>query len=334
MASIVYGHDGKDDDASAADAGAQRPEASTGGEAAESMGVYVTPHARITKQEKEYGFLSCGIDTLDLSGYVNWGNDWPDLMDDLSSGKDKALKCNGTALFRDTCCGPLLITSTGKPPMFRFHLEAKYFHLYLGISSKPAGSTPNLYVSFKSRAIWDIGVRGLADLFRKMIYEMGGESCGLKPSRADLCADFLVPGGLSLSMLRKYSVPEDLLTCDIMQGANLETFYVGSPHAAIRARIYDKAKESIKHHKEWFRNIWKVEKLEDIWRVEFQLRREALKAYGLDTIDALLATLGGMWRDLSVNWFSLRLKDDSNTSGGAFIRSGKRSSRARTNSAW
>jgi hypothetical protein len=257
--------------------------------------------------------LSCGIDTLDLSGNVSWGEDWSSVNRELGEGRGRAQAADKSVFFRDTCCGPLLISPRGKPPMYRYHLQAKDLHLFVSMS--PDGEkTPNVYVSFLSRSLWGCGVKVLLAMVGRLVGELGGTVKALKPSRVDLCADFHVPGGLCLSVLRDLGVPEDIMTSDIMKGCQLETFYIGARHGSIQARVYDKAKESLKNYKEWFLDIWHVEKLEDIWRVEFQLRREALRQYGLNTVPELLAALGGMWADLTVNWYSLRLRDDSNTS--------------------
>ena len=277
-----------------------------------SMGSPVTPHAGITEVE-DWRFLACGIDTLDLGVYVKWGDNWQSLRDELGKGKERARVSNRPVFFRDTCAGTTMICPTGKPPMYRYHLHAKDFHLYLAIASE-AENTPNVYVSFLSKSIWRSGVRRLVELIKQLISEFGGDLRSIKPSRVDLCADFLIPGGVTLEMLREYGVPADVMTCDIMKGASLETYYIGSPSASIRARVYDKAKECLEHHKEFFKDIWEVDQLGDVWRVEFQLRREALKSYGLDSIESLLAAQGSLWADLTGNWYSLRLQDDSNTS--------------------
>lgn len=90
----------------------------------------------------------------------------------------------------------------------------------------------------------------------------------------------------------------------------LETFYVGAPGAEIRLRIYDKGKEIGKTGKEWFLPLWGRDGPEDIWRVEFQLRREALKDLDIDNLDDLVSALGGIWRYLTEEWFSLRQHDN------------------------
>jgi len=48
--------------------------------------------------------------------------------------------------------------------------------------------------------------------------------------------------------------------------------------------------------------------------VEFQIRREVLKEFGINQMADLVAKAGGLWSYLTGHWFSLRLPDDSNVS--------------------
>ena len=249
--------------------GGGTPPAGAGPPPAASMGKLVTPHAGFT----EARFLSCGIDTLDLSGYVDWGDGWLPLKRKLDNGKCVAEHADKPVVLQDSSCGPCLVLPRGKPPMFRYHLQTLLHHVFIGIGGDAEpGKTPNVYVSILSRRLWGRGVSNSVGLVKGLIEsDLGGRVRALVVSRADLCADFLVPGGLSLDMLRTFGVPEDIQTCDIMQGATLETYYIGSPKASIRARVYDKSKEVLEHHKEWFEDIWKAP-LQDVFRVEFQFR--------------------------------------------------------------
>jgi hypothetical protein len=91
----------------------------------------------------------------------------------------------------------------------------------------------------------------------------------------------------------------------------LETCYFGSPAAPIRLRIYDKGKEVLKKgEKLWFADLWGTNDLENIWRVEFQLRRPALKQLKINDFEDLWQRPGGVWNYLTNEWFSLRLRDN------------------------
>ncbi|MBU5639103.1 replication initiation factor domain-containing protein, partial [Geomonas sp. Red69] len=74
----------------------------------------------------------------------------------------------------------------------------------------------------------------------------------------------------------------------IIKAGILETCYFGSPAAPIRIRIYNKGKEVLKKgEKLWFADMWGTDDLEDIWRVEFQLRRAALKQFKVNDFSDL-----------------------------------------------
>lgn len=57
-------------------------------------------------------------------------------------------------------------------------------------------------------------------------------------------------------------------------------------------------------------DLWKRESAEDIWRIEFQLRRTALKQFSINSINDLEEKKAGVWRYLTTKWFSLRLPDN------------------------
>jgi hypothetical protein len=83
------------------------------------------------------------------------------------------------------------------------------------------------------------------------------------------------------------------------------------------ARLYDKTTEIAKSGKAWFREIWAASgtynSSEPVWRLEFQLRRPALRSFArslggapLDTWEDVAPAIAPLWRDLSTRWLSLR----------------------------
>jgi hypothetical protein len=91
-----------------------------------------------------------------------------------------------------------------------------------------------------------------------------------------------------------------------------EVFRRGAP---IQCRIYDNGKEVMKEGmKLWFLEVWGLDHCSNVWRIEFQLRRSALRQYHIESVADLLAGVRGIWRDLTENWLSVRVPDDSNTS--------------------
>ena len=275
-----------------------------------SRALSVTRHAPFTNLES-WNLLLCGIDTLDIGLEVVWTADWPTTSAELELLKQKAAGTPGL-LSSDQ---RYLILPSGKPPNYRWHLQWPEFHLFVAKGAEPQGPSPNVYASISSETLWHKGLHAAVELVCAEVIQLGGQVRNIKPSRCDLAVDFQIPGGLSLEFLRTLRTPHHPQHSHIMRGDVLETFYHGAKQSPIQLRIYDKAAEiaagGIKY---WFYDLWKVLLSVDVWRVEFQLRRETLKQFGINQIDDLTHHLGGLWRYLTDDWFSLRLPDDTNVS--------------------
>jgi hypothetical protein len=90
----------------------------------------------------------------------------------------------------------------------------------------------------------------------------------------------------------------------------------------LAARLYCKSIEIEQSHKPWFRDVWAQSPLYDaarpVWRLEFQLRREAIvgiqleDGHGpLDTWEDVLGHAGGVWRYLTRKWLALKHRTKS-----------------------
>ncbi len=273
--------------------------------------VSVTRLAQITKGSSKPVPLACGVDTLDLGLYITWGRRWDDLMSLLDLAKEQAAGTDGIPLVD----GTFLMLPGGKPPAYRWHLQWPEFHLYLGRSPEPQQKTPNGYASINAKTLWSMGVPGAVEFVSRRIKMLEGELQSIKPSRCDLAADFRLSGPLELPFLLDHRVPQHVQHSHNMTGSSLETFYHGAKKSPIQLRIYDKALEVFKGGtKLWFYDLWGATPADQVWRVEYQLRRESLKQFGINTVEDLIEKSGGLWQYLTEDWFSLRERDDSNTS--------------------
>jgi hypothetical protein len=125
------------------------------------MALSVTRHAQISQEGIEggkYRALACGVDTLDLGLYVEWGDNWPALHEELTLTKAKAEQ-EKNVLWRTFGAADSVFHPTGKPPQYRYHFEVPLGHFYLGKSGE-VGNTPNAYVSISARSLWANGVAG------------------------------------------------------------------------------------------------------------------------------------------------------------------------------
>jgi len=283
---------------------------------AQRMAESVTRHAEITG-EKEYQVLASGVDSLDVGIYVDWGAGGIGLEECLDDLKTRAQGTEGVSC-EGLLAQPCLVLPAGKSSGYKYHLLAGDCHLFLasmGSDSKPRLGTPNAYASLGCRSLWTKGIRQAVGDSCQLIDDLGGKVVGVKPSRCDLCVDLEMTENLSLEFLRDHRVSQSNSTKHFERNGQLESYYVGSRSGAIQARIYDKGREVLRGGtKEWFFEIWGTSPPARIWRVEFQLRRRALKQFGIQSVDELLGKLGGVWAYLCETWLSFRLPDHENVS--------------------
>jgi len=259
---------------------------------------------------KPYNLL-CGFDTLHLGLFVDFSEDsWPEWVIHLQEQKESALGTNG--VIDQTSSGrTFLHLPTAKPPRYRFHLEFPEHHVYLAIAEHPKKGTPNVYACLGAETLWKNGVKPAIELLAADIASFGGVITKYQPSRCDFSADFLISGGIDYNFLMDYRVTRSRAHNPHFKNGILETAYFGDKGSPILLRIYDKSTEIQKSGtKNWFLEMWGIEENKDVWRVEYQIRRKALKDFGINTLDDLYNKAGGIWQNLTTEWFSLRLNDN------------------------
>lgn len=274
-----------------------------------SMMESVTHHAS-NPFDKEFQFLLCGIDSLDLGVYVIWGPDWKRRLHSLDKKKQRARKKGGLliGLPSGRSC---IFKPSGKGENYRFHLQFEAYNLFIGKAARP-GSSPNVYLSIAAKALWLNGIETALSWITEDLKAIGGGSVqSIKISRVDLCADFWVSGGLSYEFLLSHKVTRNDKGKLFLDKNELQTYYVADAKSPIQLRIYNKGLE-VKQGgtKLWFLELWGRESTEDIWRIEFQVRRPALKQFGINSLDDLKNKQAGLWLHLTSEWFSLRLPDN------------------------
>lgn len=83
------------------------------------------------------------------------------------------------------------------------------------------------------------------------------------------------------------------------------------------ARIYNKSLEIKKSGKTWFHQIWLDngwDQQSDVWRVEFQLRRQVLKELKIIDFETFLSKQDELWVYLTQQWLTIRNPSNDNVS--------------------
>lgn len=274
-----------------------------------SMGIPVTPHAT-TPLTDNFQFLLSGIDSLDLGLYVIWGPDWKRRLLNLDSKKQQARKTGGLLITLPSG-RQCIFKPNGKGESYRFHLQFEAYNLFIGKAAYP-GNAPNVYLSIAAATLWLHGIETALAWISEDLKAIGnGTIQQIKVSRLDLCADFHIPGGLSHEFLLSHSVTHNEKGKLFLDKNELQTYYVADASSPVQLRVYNKGLEvRQKGTKLWFLELWQRETTDDIWRVEFQLRRPVLKEFGVNTLEELKKKQAGLWQYLTSKWFSLRLPDN------------------------
>lgn len=255
----------------------------------------------------ESHFLIFGHDSVYCAYWLATANSKID-FDSLGAHRDKLRLATGKdregAAF--TLGGrEFMLRPGGSKSGYPYVIESPDFTVEFGPHNKPS-----FYVHFHSRALWNRGAEGLHQEFVAW-----ADRLDLKPtrpetlSRVDLTFDYLLP-------VRDFD--EDCFVTQLeldrryrRHGA-VETMGFGAGDVLLR--VYDKVSE-IEHEsgKKWFYQIWDHDR--DVWRLEWQVRIEALKRFGIRTFADLMERQGDLMTWLAETQTTLRTKTaDSNRS--------------------
>ncbi len=171
-------------------------------------------------------------------------------------------------------------------------------------------NNPSFFVKFRSLALWRDGAETLHHRFLQW-----AEGLGLMPFRTESLSrvDFAFDYHLS-----KIDFDEDdFVTLSekdnkYRKNRKIQTFNFGKGDVVLR--VYDKVDEiEEESHKTWFYDLWDVK--ESVWRIEFQVRKDVLRRFGIRTFDDLKDSSGDLLRYLATEHDTLRIRsDDSNRS--------------------
>jgi hypothetical protein len=173
-----------------------------------------------------------------------------------------------------------------------------------------------IFFKIKSNCLWSYGPLKAWQCIYNWITENIGDVISNKLSRIDLCChtdEFLITeddisnfkGRFYTETIHKYRRRLNAMT------------YGSSATGRVYCRIYDKHLEVVqKKVKNWFFDIWRNEGLkpEKVWNVEFQLCREFLTDYHINTIEDAFASLKSIWEYCTKNWLVKIELDNDNIS--------------------
>ena len=198
-----------------------------------------------------------------------------------------------------------LLMPNGTKSGYPFLIENDSFSIQFGEFNKP-----NFFVTFRSFALWQHGATKLHQRFIDW-----SASVGMKPyqaerlSRADFTFDYQIE---AIDFDEDNFVSQATKDNQHRKNRMVQTFRFGEGDLVLR--IYNKIDEiQEKSAKTWFFDLWGCD--ENVWRIEWQVRKEWLRRFGIRTFADLEERQGDLLRVLVNDHTTLRIKtEDSNRS--------------------
>lgn len=186
-------------------------------------------------------------------------------------------------------------------------------------------NVPNIYVQLLATGIYLYGLENLIlkvsealGVYLDVLNEFGDDFSLYKLSRVDV--NMFVNYDFSQANWQCFRSPARSYTqnfsdgYEYVNGTKLETIYLGKRSSPICLRLYDKKKELMDNQKknplkyiimaDYFkRNGFTSD--DTIWNIEFMIKSEGLRSYGLYNINDLFSKIGSVFKDLMTKYVFL-----------------------------
>ncbi|HEY3489512.1 MAG TPA: hypothetical protein VGK27_05240 [Candidatus Deferrimicrobiaceae bacterium] len=251
------------------------------------------------------GLLLHGIDTLQCAYYLSslgrsCGIDFTELRTLRETLRNRKSKDPEMITLGDT---PFLLASHGTSSGYPFLLTNEDFKIECG-----EFNSPSFFVTFKSQALWKETAYALHGKFLAWAANLGFKA--IRPetlSRVDYCFDYHLP---EIDFNEDSFVSRSTKDSQHRENGKVQTFTLG--RGDIVLRIYDKVAEIAEQSdKVWFFELWKQD--QDVWRIEWQVRKPILKQFGIAAFDSLRQSHGDLLRYLAEEHTTLRSRTEKGT---------------------
>ena len=251
--------------------------------------------------------LLSGLDTVECAYYLRMGRngnfDFAELRERREAHRESKSR---DPLLIELGGTEFMLSPNGTKSGYPFVISNQQYTIQFG-----EFNDPSFFVTYRSIALWHQGARALHDSFLRWAYALGFEPVRAEGlSRCDFAFDFHLP---EVDFDEDSFVTVTAKDSQHRKNGNVQTFTFGRDEVVLR--VYNKSAEIEEASgKYWLHPMWQGH-TENIWRVEWQVRKETLKRFGLRTFEDLFGGYGDVLRYLVAEHTSLRVKNgESNRS--------------------
>jgi hypothetical protein len=187
--------------------------------------------------------------------------------------------------------------------LFPFVLDDNAYRIQFSRTSK---KLPMAYVKVSAEYLAHMGPRAIQNELEGLLSQFGELTGRNMVSRIDLAADFSSPCVMD-SWHRSAWVTRAVEIHSYAQDQQFTGWTIGMG-GVIAARLYDKTKEITQSGKAWAMDLWNPAGWgpgQQVWRLEFEFKRDYLKEHQLSSLDSVLVNLNGLWSYATTEWLRL-----------------------------
>ncbi|RJQ24713.1 MAG: replication initiation factor [Peptococcaceae bacterium] len=204
-------------------------------------------------------------------------------------------------------------------PFYAYRLSCNDFMILF--MDRQMKENPPVRVRFMSGYLWSFGYKKAYGIFIKWFLEnFHVYSVANRLSRVDISVDSdrikFIESDVYGIVTRARSKKKHFVSGQYFFGRKFSGFTIGGG-GTLMARIYNKTLEIKNSGKAWFCDLWRESgwnEEKEVWRVEFQIRREVLKEFGIYSLEDLLEKENGIWDYLTSKWLIIKQSFGKNVS--------------------
>jgi hypothetical protein len=247
--------------------------------------------------DRAYPLLLHGIDTLQCAYYLRQGRTGEFDFGVLRQRREE-LRGSGSRDGTPITLGgvPFLLHPHGSKSGYPLLLTGEDFSIECGEFNRPS-----FFVTFRSHALWRESAPLLHEKFLQWAASLGfGPMHPEHLSRVDFAFDYALP---VMDFTADDFVSRTNKDSQHRENGKVQTFTFGREDIVLR--VYDKVAEvEQQSNKVWFFTLWGQD--QDVWRIEWQVRKEVLRSFGIRTFADLQQRQGDLLRYLCEDHTSLR----------------------------
>jgi hypothetical protein len=178
----------------------------------------------------------------------------------------------------------------------------------ISLASATTKSVPVAYVRISSEALVLEGLAKVLDSLQVVVRSVGVLDSGPHISRIDLCADFSTAVDLMQFECKHWVTRAHEFAKRFVQ-RKFSGWSIGLG-GIVSARLYNKTLELQKSKKWFLHSVWAAfgySGTNEVWRLEFEVNREAIVELGFDTTDDLESRIAGIWLYCTTKWLRLAI---------------------------